>query len=95
MSGKRPPPSFVDDAVEKFRIYEAEKARNFKNGLSNCKKSCSSNGGFNISSLPESKLSTENGLDSCPNVTKCDTSHSESVRSEKLDAFNQVSTLKL
>ncbi|XP_035209775.1 TBC1 domain family member 4-like, partial [Stegodyphus dumicola] len=61
VSGKRAPPSFIDDAVEKFRLYELEKARNQQNSGRRRHGS-----GASISSLPHNldlvERPCENGL---------------------------------
>ncbi|GIY14086.1 TBC1 domain family member 1 [Caerostris darwini] len=62
VSGKRAPPTFIDDAVEKFRIFEIEKNRSFQ-GLNKRRRHGS---GASVSSLPHNldiaEKSNENGL---------------------------------
>ncbi|KAG8199210.1 hypothetical protein JTE90_016030 [Oedothorax gibbosus] len=56
VSGKRAPPTFIDEAVEKFRIYELEKAKNFPS-FGKRKRHGS---GASISSLPHNLEILEN-----------------------------------
>lgn len=95
VSGKRAPPSFIDDAVEKFRIYEAEKARNLQNGLINTRKRHGS--GASISSLPPNLNIVEsvqsNGIEkpgSLSEISSHDLNSPDPVNSKNLDVFNHV-----
>lgn len=91
MSGKRAPPTFIDDAVEKFRIYEAEKAKNFQNSMPEYRKRHGS--GASVSSLPLVETVSEN---SSENYTSCRnncTTPSDGGTAKKLDVFNHVSAL--
>lgn len=93
VSGKRAPPTFIDDAVEKFRIYEAEKSRSFQNGLSNTRKRHGS--GASVTSLPTIDSLVENvhgnGQNKPTISSEGNTCGLNSPDTKTLDIFNHIS----
>ncbi|KAF8784397.1 TBC1 domain family member 1 like protein [Argiope bruennichi] len=95
VSGKRAPPTFIDDAVEKFRLFEMEKTRSH-HGISKRRRHGS---GASVSSLPytldvlekpyenglqkQIKLSSKEDLSSSSGV-----SSSESISQKSLDILS-------
>lgn len=79
VSGKRAPPTFIDDAVEKFKVYEAEKAKNFQNSTGANVSNCSQHLNF---------VRNSNGNTNCSN--NC-SKPSDFMNTKRLDVFNHVS----